>query len=149
MSGQPFTAEGLSTLYWVDAFGYYGSESDGAWIGPDCEAEPCPLVIEGFPFGIQGVAVLGADVFKGNPTPVDHELIPSAVFTQPELGTVGLSEEEAREQEPIEVYATSFRPMKSAFAGHSERVMMKLIVSQATRKGTRGWRWPGVRRRAS
>ena len=73
-------------------------------------------------------------VFKNNPTAPDHDLVASAVFTQPELGTVGLSEEEAREQEPIEVYATSFRPMKSAFAGHSERVMMKLIVSQATRK---------------
>lgn len=73
-------------------------------------------------------------VFKGNPKPVDHTLIPSAVFTQPEMGTVGLSEEDAREQEPIEVYATSFRPMQSAFAGRSDRVMMKLIVSQASRK---------------
>ncbi|MBB94283.1 MAG: NADPH-glutathione reductase [Rhodobacteraceae bacterium] len=73
-------------------------------------------------------------VFKGNPTPVDHELIPSAVFTQPEMGTVGLTEEEARDQEPIEVYATSFKPMQSSFAGRPDRVMMKLIVSQKTRK---------------
>ncbi|WP_299923974.1 glutathione-disulfide reductase [uncultured Pelagimonas sp.] len=73
-------------------------------------------------------------VFKGNPTPVDHELIPSAVFTQPEYGTIGLSEEAAREQEPIEVYATSFKPMQSSFAGCSDRVLMKLIVSQANRK---------------
>lgn len=73
-------------------------------------------------------------VFNNNPTAPDHDLVASAVFTQPELGTVGLSEEAAREQEPIEVYATSFRPMKSAFAGHSERVLMKLIVSQETRK---------------
>lgn len=73
-------------------------------------------------------------VFKGNPTKPDHELIPTAIFTQPEMGTVGLSEEEAREQEPIEVYATSFKPMQQAFAGRSERVLMKLIVSQATRK---------------
>ncbi|WP_428925963.1 FAD-dependent oxidoreductase [Marinibacterium sp. SX1] len=73
-------------------------------------------------------------VFKGNPTPVDHELIPSAVFTQPEMGTVGLSEEAAREQEPIEVYSTSFKPMQTAFAGRPDRVMMKLIVSQASRK---------------
>ena len=73
-------------------------------------------------------------VFKGNPTPVDHDLIPSAVFTQPEMGTIGLSEEAAREQEPVEVYCTSFRPMQSAFAGRLDRVMMKLIVSQATRK---------------
>ncbi|WP_298932631.1 glutathione-disulfide reductase [uncultured Ruegeria sp.] len=73
-------------------------------------------------------------VFKGNPTPVDHELIPTAIFTQPEMGTVGLSEEEAAEQEPIEVYATSFKPMQKAFAGGTQRVLMKLIVSQATRK---------------
>jgi glutathione reductase (NADPH) len=73
-------------------------------------------------------------VFRGVPTPVDHELVPSAVFTQPELGSVGLTEEEAREREPIEVYATSFRPMRTAFAGGASRVLMKLIVSQATRK---------------
>ena len=73
-------------------------------------------------------------MFEGQPTPVDHDLIPSAVFTQPELGTVGLTEEAARDQEPIEVYATSFRPMRTAFAGSNHRVLMKLIVSQATRK---------------
>ncbi|WP_171210561.1 glutathione-disulfide reductase [Ruegeria sp. HKCCA5426] len=73
-------------------------------------------------------------VFRGNPTPVDHELIPTAIFTQPEMGTVGLSEEEAAAQEPIEVYATSFKPMQKAFAGGTQRVLMKLIVSQETRK---------------
>ncbi len=72
-------------------------------------------------------------VFKGNPTPVDHALIPSAVFTQPELGTVGMSEEEARDQEEIDVYCTSFRPMQSAFVGKPDRVLMKLIVSKAKR----------------
>ena len=73
-------------------------------------------------------------VFRGKPTPVDHELIPSAVFTQPEMGTIGLTEEAAREQEEIEVYCTSFRPMNTAFADQPDRVLMKLIVSQATRK---------------
>jgi glutathione reductase (NADPH) len=73
-------------------------------------------------------------VFGGNPTPVDHALIPSAVFTQPEFGTVGLSEEEAREQEPVEIYCTSFRPMNTAFAGRPDRVLMKLVVSKETRK---------------
>lgn len=72
-------------------------------------------------------------VFKGNPTPVDHDLIPSAIFTQPEMGTVGLSEEAAREKGPIEVYATSFKPMQSAFAGRSDRVLMKLVVCKETR----------------
>ncbi|SPJ27500.1 glutathione-disulfide reductase [Falsiruegeria mediterranea] len=73
-------------------------------------------------------------VFKGNPTSPDHDLIPTAIFTQPEMGTVGLSEEEAAEQEPVEVYATSFKPMQQSFAGRSARVLMKLIVSKATRK---------------
>ena len=73
-------------------------------------------------------------VFHDNPTPVDHDLIPSAVFTQPEMGTVGLSEEDAREQEAIEVYSTSFRPMRTSFADNDERVLMKLIVSKSNRK---------------
>ncbi|MEO0484616.1 MAG: FAD-dependent oxidoreductase [Pseudomonadota bacterium] len=81
----------------------------------------------------EGMAFV-ATVFDDTPTPVDHDLIPSAVFTQPEFGTVGLSEEEAREQEPIEVYATSFRAMRQAFVGGEDRVLMKLIVSQATRR---------------
>ena len=73
-------------------------------------------------------------VFGAKPTAFDHQLVASAVFTQPEMGTVGLSEEAARAQEPIEVYATTFRPMKTLFAGKQDRVLMKLIVSQASRK---------------
>jgi len=72
-------------------------------------------------------------VFAGNPTPVDHELIASAVFTQPEMGTVGLSEEEASAQEEVEIYATSFKPMQTAFAGKPDRVLMKLVVSKSSR----------------
>jgi len=73
-------------------------------------------------------------VFNGNPTPVDHELIPSAIFTTPEFGTIGLTEEAAGEQEPIEIYTTAFRPMQTAFAQKPWRVMMKLVVSQESRK---------------
>ena len=73
-------------------------------------------------------------VFGGKPTKADHHLVPSAVFTQPELGSVGLTEEEARAQEPIEVYATAFRPMRTQFAGQPEKVLMKLIVSQQSRR---------------
>lgn len=72
-------------------------------------------------------------VFGGTPTPVDHDLIPSAIFTQPEMGTVGLSEEDAREQEQVDIYCTSFRPMQTAFADKPNRVLMKLVVSKATR----------------
>ncbi|SNX72702.1 NADPH-glutathione reductase [Cereibacter ovatus] len=73
-------------------------------------------------------------VFKGVPRKADHDLVASAVFTQPELGSVGLTEEQAREQEPIEVYAAAFRPMQTSFAGRPDRVLMKLIVSQSSRK---------------
>ncbi|NHB75218.1 glutathione-disulfide reductase [Rhodobacter calidifons] len=73
-------------------------------------------------------------VFGARPTAFDHQLVASAVFTRPELGSVGLSEEAARAQEPVEVYATAFRPMRTAFAGKPDRVLMKLIVSQATRR---------------
>jgi len=73
-------------------------------------------------------------VFKGNPTKPDHDLVPSAVFTTPEYGAVGLTEEQAREQEPVDVYCAAFRPMQTSFIGRSERVLFKLVVSKATRK---------------
>lgn len=85
------------------------------------------------PVAIREAMAFIETVFKGNPTPVDHDLIPSAIFTQPEMGTVGLGEEDAAAQEPIEVYATTFKPMQSSFAGKPDRVLMKLIVSKATR----------------
>lgn len=71
-------------------------------------------------------------VFGATPRTVDHSLIASAVFTRPELGTIGLSEEAARAREKIDVYCAAFRPMHSLFAGRNDRVMMKLVVSQAT-----------------
>ncbi len=72
-------------------------------------------------------------VFGGEPTPVDHDLIPSAIFTQPEMGTVGMSEEQARDAEEVEIYCTSFKPMRTAFAGRPDRVLMKLVVSKESR----------------
>lgn len=81
----------------------------------------------------EGVAFVET-VYHDNPTSPDHDLIPTAVFTQPEIGTVGLSEEDAREQEDIEVYAAAFRPMMHILAGKSERMLMKLLVSKASRK---------------
>ncbi len=72
-------------------------------------------------------------VFKGNKTPVDHELVPSAVFTSPELGSVGLTEEAAMEECEIEVYSTSFRPMLQAFIDKPARTLLKLIVNKETR----------------
>ena len=73
-------------------------------------------------------------VFNGTPTKPDHENVASAVFTQPEYGTVGLSEEAARAQEKIDVYCAAFRPMQKSFIGSTEKVLFKLIVSQKSQK---------------
>ncbi len=73
-------------------------------------------------------------VFNDNPTAMDHEMIPTAVFTQPEIGTVGYTEEDAREDFDIEVYRAAFRPMANILAGRDERALMKLIVEKASRK---------------
>jgi glutathione reductase (NADPH) len=71
-------------------------------------------------------------VFGGKPTRFDHGLIASAVFTRPELGTVGLSEEAARARGKIDVYTATFRPMRTAFAGRPDAALMKLVVDQAS-----------------
>ncbi len=81
----------------------------------------------------EGVAFVET-VFKDTPTSPDHELIPTAVFTQPEIGTVGMTEEAAREEYDIEIYRAAFRPMQVILAGRQERMLMKLIVDKASRK---------------
>ncbi|OLS50776.1 glutathione-disulfide reductase [Rhodovulum sulfidophilum] len=86
------------------------------------------------PVAIREGAAFVETVFKGNPTRADHDLVPGAVFTRPEYGSIGLTEEEARGRGPIEVYSTAFRPMQSGFAGRPDRVMMKLIVAAESRK---------------
>lgn len=71
-------------------------------------------------------------VFGGKPTKADHALVASAVFTHPEAGTIGLSEEAAAEAGPVAVYVTSFTPMQTAFAGGTTKAMMKLVVCART-----------------
>jgi glutathione reductase (NADPH) len=74
-------------------------------------------------------------VYKNNPTRPDHELIATAVFSQPEIGTVGLTEEDAAKRYPeIEVYRSQFRPMKATLSGRADKMIMKLIVNAADRK---------------
>ncbi|MBB3391787.1 glutathione reductase (NADPH) [Rhizobium sp. BK275] len=73
--------------------------------------------------------------YKNNPTKPDYDLIPTAVFSQPEIGTVGLSEEEAgKRYQELEVYRAQFRPLKATLSGRAEKMMMKLIVDAASRK---------------
>lgn len=86
------------------------------------------------PVAIREGQAFAETVFRGTPVAADHDLVASAVFTQPELGSVGLTEEAARAREPVEVYTAAFRPMQTLFAGRDDRVLMKLIVSRASRK---------------
>ncbi len=68
-------------------------------------------------------------VYGGKPTPVDHTNVPTAVFSEPEVGVIGLTEHQAREQLAIvDVYKTSFRPMKATLSGRNTRSFMKLLV---------------------
>lgn len=68
-------------------------------------------------------------VFGGKQVRVDHSLVPTAVFSQPEVGTVGLTEEQARQGfRAVDIYKTSFRPMKHTLSGRGERMLMKLVV---------------------
>lgn len=66
--------------------------------------------------------------------PVRYDAIPTAVFSQPNVATVGLTEEVARQTHAVEIYRTSFRPMQNTLSGNPLRAMMKLIVCQDTRK---------------
>ena len=73
--------------------------------------------------------------FKNNPTEPDHDLIATGVFTRPEIGTVGMSEEAAAKKfGDIDVYRAEFRPMKATLSGSQERMLMKLIVKAASQK---------------
>jgi glutathione reductase (NADPH) len=74
-------------------------------------------------------------VFGGKPTAVDHTKVPTAVFSEPEVGVIGLTEKQAIEQfDRIDVYKTSFRPMKATLSGRDTRVFMKLVVDGNTDK---------------
>lgn len=74
-------------------------------------------------------------IFGATPRKVDHSLIASAVYTRPfELATVGLTEDEAAQTGPVEVFQTAFRPMRTLFAGSEARVQMKLLVAADSRK---------------
>ena len=72
-------------------------------------------------------------VFGGKPTPVDHTNVPTAVFSEPEIGVIGLTETQARERlAKLDVYKTTFRPMKATLSGRNTRTFMKLLVDGTT-----------------
>ena len=80
----------------------------------------------------EGMAI-AETLFNDNPTVVDYTNIPSAVFSQPNIGTVGLTEAEARADGfDVEIYRSTFRPMVHTMSGRNEKTMMKLVVDRKT-----------------
>lgn len=87
------------------------------------------------PVAIAEARGLAETLFNSNPTPTDHLDIPSAVFSQPPIGTVGLSQEAAERlfgADGVDIYRATFRPMKHTLSGRDEKTMMKLVVEAAT-----------------
>jgi len=85
------------------------------------------------PVAIAEGRAIAETLFNNNPMTIDHHNVPTAVFSQPPVGTVGLSEQAAREQVgAVDVYRTRFRPMKYTLSGRHERSMMKLVVDRKT-----------------
>ncbi len=86
------------------------------------------------PIAIREGHAFADTVFGGRPTEVDHGLIPTAVFSTPEIGTVGMSEERARAMHggDVVVFKAGFRPMKATISGRDERTLMKIVVEGST-----------------
>jgi glutathione reductase (NADPH) len=85
------------------------------------------------PVAIHEAMAFVRTVFEDKPTPVDYTMVPTAVFSQPEIGTVGLTEHDALEKgHAIDVYKSSFRPLKHTMSGRDERALFKLVVDQKT-----------------
>ena len=87
------------------------------------------------PVAIREAAAFVETAFRNNRQAFDHDTVASAVFSQPPVGAVGLSEAEARHGgRRIDIYRSVFRPMKGTFYGNDERTLMKLVVDCATRR---------------
>ena len=87
------------------------------------------------PVAIREGHAFADSIFGGKPWTVDHDNIPTAVFSEPEIGTVGLAEHAAREKVgAIDIYKARFRPMKYTLSGRDERMLMKLVVDAASQK---------------
>ena len=87
------------------------------------------------PVAIREGAAFAETVFYDRPTRFDHEMVASAVFSQPPIGSVGLSEADARHTlGGIDIYFARFRAMKTTFVGGDERCLIKLVVDEASQK---------------
>ena len=87
------------------------------------------------PVAVREGAAVALTLFGGVETPVDHDDVPSAVFSQPPVGTVGLSEAKAVEKfGKVDIYKASFRPLRHTLSGRDERTLVKLVVDAASQR---------------
>jgi len=85
------------------------------------------------PVAIREGHAFADSVFGNRPTKVDHTNVATAVFSEPEVGVVGLTETQARERHArVDIYKSTFRPMKATLSGRDTRVLMKLVVEGAS-----------------
>lgn len=85
------------------------------------------------PMAIREGHAFADTVFGSTPRRVDHTLVPTAVFTTPEAGVVGLTEEQALKSHPrLDVYRAVFRPLKATLSGHTGKMLLKLLVDRDT-----------------
>jgi glutathione reductase (NADPH) len=85
------------------------------------------------PVAIREGHLLADRLFGGGTKEVDYQFIPSAVFTTPEIGTVGMTEAEAcKTHACVDIYQTSFRPMKATLTGAPDKIIMKIVVCGET-----------------
>ena len=82
------------------------------------------------PVAIAEGRAIAETLYNNNPIKMDHRDVPSAVFSQPPIGTVGLTEEQAHQQygDNVDIYCARFKPMKNTLSGRDERTFMKLVV---------------------
>src|SRR5215469_9402329 len=87
------------------------------------------------PVAIAEGRALAETLYNDNPIKMDHANVPSAVFSQPPIGAVGLTEEEARREcGDVDIYMARFKPMKNTLSGREERTLMKLVVDAHTER---------------
>jgi glutathione reductase (NADPH) len=85
------------------------------------------------PVAIAEGRAMAETLFNNNPMTISHDNVATAVFSQPPVGTVGMTEDHARARGiTVDIYRTRFRPMKHTLSGREERIMMKLVVDRAT-----------------
>ncbi len=85
------------------------------------------------PVAIAEGRAIAETLYNNNPMRMDHADVPSAVFSNPPIGSVGLTEDEARRKYgAVDIYQTRYRPMKNTLSGRSERTFMKLVVDAAS-----------------